>query len=98
MADAATKGLAQATGLLADVRAGKGTVGRLFTDDQFYKDINAFVGVRRGVVTSHQPGQGHASASWSTTPASTRPSRRLLDDLDAITDAAEQGRGQPRRS
>ena len=70
----ATKGLAQATGLLADMRAGKGTVGRLFTDDQFYRDVNAFVASAEDVVASLNRARAR-SASWSTTRRSTRRCR-----------------------
>ena len=33
----------RSTALLKDIRAGKGTVGKLFTDDELYYEINAFV-------------------------------------------------------
>ena len=32
--------------MLKDIRAGKGTVGKLFTDDALYREINDFVDVR----------------------------------------------------
>ena len=43
VAASASAGLEQATALLKDLRAGKGTMGKLFTDQQLYTDIDAFV-------------------------------------------------------
>lgn len=54
--DQASQGINELTGLIHDVRAGKGTVGKLMTDDQLYAELHAFVvsandlaaGLRRG--------------------------------------------------
>ena len=37
VAEGATQALQQVTGILQDIRGGKGTVGKLFTDDQIYR-------------------------------------------------------------
>src|SRR5690242_10138433 len=39
----AGQGIEQLTGLIADVRQGKGTVGKLMTDEQLYTELHAFV-------------------------------------------------------
>src|ERR671910_3823902 len=39
VAEGATQSLEQITGILRDIRAGKGTVGRLFSDDAVYKEV-----------------------------------------------------------
>src|SRR5918993_1577308 len=43
VAAGATDALGQATEMLRDIRAGKGSVGKLFTDDQLYRDIHGFI-------------------------------------------------------
>ena len=43
VAASASKGLQETTRLIEDVRRGRGTVGKLFTDDQLYRDVESFV-------------------------------------------------------
>jgi phospholipid/cholesterol/gamma-HCH transport system substrate-binding protein len=43
VAEGATLALAQVTGVMQDIRSGKGTVGRLFTDDQIYREVNGLI-------------------------------------------------------
>jgi phospholipid/cholesterol/gamma-HCH transport system substrate-binding protein len=58
VAEGATKGLEEATKLLQDLRRGKGTVGKLFADDELYRNINDFVGSAEEVVTALNRGDG----------------------------------------
>jgi phospholipid/cholesterol/gamma-HCH transport system substrate-binding protein len=51
VAEGATQSLQQVTGILQDIRAGKGTVGKLFTDDQIYREVNGLID-SAGVVAS----------------------------------------------
>jgi phospholipid/cholesterol/gamma-HCH transport system substrate-binding protein len=51
VAEGATQALQQVTGIMQDIRSGKGTVGKLFTDDQIYKEVNGLIG-SAGVVAS----------------------------------------------
>src|SRR5215831_8699568 len=43
VANQAGQGIEQLTGLITDVRQGKGTVGKLMTDDQVYVELHQFV-------------------------------------------------------
>ena len=58
VAEGATKSLEQATALIKDIRAGKGTVGKLFTDDALYREIEGFVGAAEAVANSLRAGRG----------------------------------------
>ena len=58
VAETANEGIVQATALLTDIREGRGTLGKLFTDDQLYRELNAFVAAANGVATSISRGQG----------------------------------------
>jgi phospholipid/cholesterol/gamma-HCH transport system substrate-binding protein len=51
VAEGATQSLQQVTGILQDIRSGKGTIGKLFTDDQIYKEVNGLID-SAGVVAS----------------------------------------------
>ena len=53
-------GVEQLTALLADVRAGKGTVGKLFTDEQVYAEFNALLASAERVVAGINRGAGLA--------------------------------------
>jgi phospholipid/cholesterol/gamma-HCH transport system substrate-binding protein len=58
VAENATQSLQQATDLLKEIRAGKGTVGKLFTDDDLYREINAFVASAQTVTDTITRGEG----------------------------------------
>jgi len=58
VAATANEGIVQATALLKDIREGKGSLGKLFTDDALYREVNAFVASANGVVASVNRGQG----------------------------------------
>jgi phospholipid/cholesterol/gamma-HCH transport system substrate-binding protein len=58
MADTASQGLEEVTALLKDIRAGKGTVGRLFTDEALYREFNAFIASANAVTDSINRGRG----------------------------------------
>ena len=92
VADAASKGLAQATGLLADVRAGKGTVGRLFTDDQLFENINEFVGSAEGVVTAINKNKGTIGRLVND-PVVHESLKSTLADISEISARLNRGEG-----
>jgi phospholipid/cholesterol/gamma-HCH transport system substrate-binding protein len=58
VAETANEGIVQATALLKDIREGRGSLGKLFTDDQLYKELNAFVASANAVASSINRGQG----------------------------------------
>ena len=51
VAEGATQALQQVTGVLQDIRSGKGTMGKLFTDDQIHREVNGLI-ASAGVVAS----------------------------------------------
>jgi phospholipid/cholesterol/gamma-HCH transport system substrate-binding protein len=58
VAETANEGIVEATALLKDIRAGKGSVGKLFSEDNLYRDLNAFVDSANAVVASINKGKG----------------------------------------
>jgi phospholipid/cholesterol/gamma-HCH transport system substrate-binding protein len=52
------QGVEELTALLKDVRTGKGTVGKLFTDEQLYMEFNALLASAERVVGGINRGQG----------------------------------------
>ena len=61
LTDVATKanmGIDEITGLLHDVRQGRGTVGKLLTDEQLYTELNQFVATAGTLTRELQQGRG----------------------------------------
>ena len=58
VADSANAGLEEATALMKDIRAGKGTLGRLFTDEQLYNELTGLVSSAEQVTNSINQGRG----------------------------------------
>lgn len=58
VSEQANQGLIQATELLKDIRAGKGTLGKLVTDDALYNEVTKFVDAANAVATNLRNGRG----------------------------------------
>jgi phospholipid/cholesterol/gamma-HCH transport system substrate-binding protein len=54
----AQEGIDQLTGLIKDVRAGKGAIGKLVTEDTLYTGFNDFVGAAADVTKTIRSGRG----------------------------------------
>ena len=92
VAEGATQTLDQITGILQDIRAGKGTVGRLFTDDQVYKEVHALVSAAEGVAGQINRGQG-TLGMLIRDPTAYRRFSAALTDLQAMTQRITAGEG-----
>jgi phospholipid/cholesterol/gamma-HCH transport system substrate-binding protein len=88
----ATLGMAEARGLMQDLRAGKGTVGRLFTDDTVYLEMVRFVQAAERVTTAVGDGEG-TLGQFVKDPAVYRELRASLENLNAITGQIRGGEG-----
>lgn len=92
VADGATRGLAEATALLADLRKGRGTVGRLFTDEQLYKEITAFVSSAETIATTITEGKG-TLGKLINDPAVHADLEQALRNLATMTSRINAGEG-----
>jgi phospholipid/cholesterol/gamma-HCH transport system substrate-binding protein len=92
VATQATAGLEQATQLLQEIRAGRGTVGKLFTDDQLYQEINAFVGAAEDVARNIGQGRGTLGRLINNPDAATAL-ETSLKNLEAVTTRIRSGEG-----
>ena len=90
IAEQATDGVEEVTGLLRDLRAGKGTAGKLLTDDRLFTDLRQFIGTANDVTDAIKRGKG--------TIGKLVNDRKTADALDASlknlqeTDAPHQCR------
>lgn len=92
VASTASRGVEQATLLLQDIRAGKGTVGKLFTDDELYRELSAFVNSASDVAGQINKGYG-TLGKLAKDPAAYDRLNRSLADLEAITRRINSGEG-----
>ena len=92
VADGARESLEQMTLMLKDIRAGKGTVGKLFSDDELYKEITAFVTAAQGVTTHLREGRGTFGRLLKD-PAAYDRLNASLGDLQEISRRINAGEG-----
>jgi phospholipid/cholesterol/gamma-HCH transport system substrate-binding protein len=92
VATQASRSLEEATRLIEDVRAGRGTVGKLFTDDALYREINRFVDAAED--TARQLSQGRGTIGrLARDPAAAKALEGSLQNLEAVTARIRAGEG-----
>ena len=92
VATQATEGLEEATALISEIRAGRGTVGRLFTDETLYEEINSFVRAAEGVAQSISQGRG-TLGRLTQDPTAARALEASLQNLETVTARIRAGEG-----
>jgi phospholipid/cholesterol/gamma-HCH transport system substrate-binding protein len=92
VAEGATQSLEQARLLIQDLRAGRGTVGKLFTDDALYRDIQEFVSAAETVATTISRGEG-TIGMLAKDPAAYRQLNAALGNLQEMTRRINAGEG-----
>ena len=92
----AGEGIEQLTGLIGDVRHGKGTVGKLMTDDQLYAELNRFVATAGTLTRELQQGRGTLGKLLKDPKAadSLEASMRNVEDLTRRINAGEGSLGR----
>jgi phospholipid/cholesterol/gamma-HCH transport system substrate-binding protein len=88
----ASTSLAQIDQLLADVRAGKGTLGRLVTDDALYSELQALVTSAGDVTEAINRGRGTLGGLIND-PAAYNALRASLANLQTMTERINSGNG-----
>jgi phospholipid/cholesterol/gamma-HCH transport system substrate-binding protein len=92
VATQATRGLEEATRLLADIRQGRGTVGKLFTDEALYRQINGFVDAAEDVARHLSEGRG-TIGRLARDPTAARALEGSLRNLETMTTRLRAGEG-----
>ena len=88
----ANKGITELTALIGDIRAGKGTVGKLMTDEQLYAELRQFTAAAREVTEGLSQGKGTLGQLLNN-PESARQLESSLKNLTAITNKINSGEG-----
>jgi phospholipid/cholesterol/gamma-HCH transport system substrate-binding protein len=95
IADVATQavtGIEQVTALIQEVRGGRGTVGKLFTDEQLYRDLNGLVAAAAEVASGISAGRG-TLGRLATNPAAARSLEASMANLEMMTARIRAGEG-----
>lgn len=92
MAPEASEGIEQITKLVTDVRAGKGTVGKLMTDEQLYNEMQKFVASANEVTTTIRKGRGSVGRLLND-PSAAKALEGSLSNLEAMTQRINAGEG-----
>jgi phospholipid/cholesterol/gamma-HCH transport system substrate-binding protein len=88
----ASAGLEAATELVQDIRSGRGTIGRLFSDDALYRELTTLVSSAEAVANNVNQGRGTIGRLMND-PAAARSLEKSLDDLQAMTGRIRAGEG-----
>lgn len=92
LTETASDSLSEARRLIEDIRAGKGTIGRLFTDDAVYRDVDAFVRSAERVARAIGDGQG-TLGRLTRDPKLYEELQQSVTNLNAITGRIRSGEG-----
>ncbi len=92
LTETAGKGLEQANAMLSDLRAGRGTMGKLLTDEAVYNELQGFVGAANRVAVSLETTKGTAG-SLINDPKAYNELNASLENLQAMTTRLNNGEG-----
>ena len=92
LAVTAQRSAREAAHRLADVRAGRGSVGQLFTEEALYVELETLASSAARVAERLDEGRGTLGA-LATDPAAYVALRGALENLEAFTGQLRQGRG-----
>ena len=92
VATQASAGIDQLTGLITDLRAGKGTAGKLMTDDVLYQEMTSLVTAMEQVAGNINRGRG-SLGRLATDPTLVRSLEASLANLEMVTARIRSGEG-----
>jgi phospholipid/cholesterol/gamma-HCH transport system substrate-binding protein len=88
----ATEGIEELTLILQDIRGGRGTIGRLFSDDALYREMSTLVAAAEDVVQNVNAGRGTLGRLVND-PAAARSLETSLQNFEAISARIRSGEG-----
>jgi phospholipid/cholesterol/gamma-HCH transport system substrate-binding protein len=92
VATQASEGIQELTTLLRDTRNGRGTLGRLFTDEALYTELQSLVGSIEQVVQGVNQGRG-TLGRLANDPAAAKALETSLQNVEAVTARIRAGEG-----
>ena len=92
LTEQAGTGIADVTAIVADLRAGKGTVGKLLTDDAVYRDFNSLISAADRVARNVASGKG-TMGKFANDSKVYDELNASVANLNAITTKLKNGEG-----
>ena len=92
VAETAAEGLDEIAKLVKDVRSGRGTMGKLMTDEQLYNELNRFVTAAGDVTRGIRQGRG-SIGRFMNDPQMAASLESSVKNLDAMTARINAGQG-----
>jgi len=92
LTSSATQSLQEAGRLIADVRAGRGSMGKLVTDEALYNEMQRFAASAATVATYLRDGKG-TLGQLAKDPAAYNELKAALEQLHGITRKIDSGEG-----
>jgi phospholipid/cholesterol/gamma-HCH transport system substrate-binding protein len=92
IAEQASGTIDEVTGLVHDLRAGKGTAGKLITDDRLYSDLQQFVATAGQMTRELQQGQGTLGKLLKD-PKAAQSLEATLKNIENLTRRIDAGEG-----
>jgi phospholipid/cholesterol/gamma-HCH transport system substrate-binding protein len=92
VATQATEGIEELTAVLADIRAGRGTIGQLVTNDSLYRELNGLVAAAEEVARNVSAGRG-TIGRLANNPAAAQALEATLQNLQDVTARIRAGEG-----
>jgi len=92
LTEQAGAGISDVTAIFADLRAGKGTVGKLLTDEAVYRDFNSLVAAADRVARNVANGKG-SMGKFANDPRVYDELHASVANLNAITAKLKNGEG-----
>ena len=92
VAGQASQGIEELSGLLHDMRQGKGTVGKLMTDERLYNDLQQFVASAGELTRGIRDGRG-TMGKLMNDPKAANALEAALTNMQRITEQINAGQG-----
>jgi len=92
VAESATQTLEQTTALIKEIRSGRGTMGKLFSDDELYREMNQLIGSAESLTNAIKSGNGTLGRLVQD-PALYKEANTAVANLQEITRRINAGEG-----
>ena len=90
--DQASQGISELSGLIHDLRTGRGTMGKLMTDEELYLQLAGFVTAANELTTSIQEGKG-TLGQLVNDPKAAEALKTSLQNIEQMTRQLNAGEG-----
>jgi phospholipid/cholesterol/gamma-HCH transport system substrate-binding protein len=92
VSETATEGIEEVTQLLRDIRQGKGTVGKLMTDEQLYSELRRFASSANDLTDGLKAGKG-SLGKFLNDPATADSLNASLKNVETLMRQLNEGQG-----